>query len=134
MKAMIQVYCDDENGVNRWLKENYSKVEVIDVKIALNELGEMVMVTYKEINQEEYFDFNLNYYTKVKLSELGKKLLHSQHVELLGKTNIEYREPEVDSEGYTKFQMWNLINKFGKHLHMGYELPFDVNIKIEKPK
>lgn len=44
---MIQIYCNDENGVNRWLAENDGKMEVIDVKIAMNQDGEYIMVIYK---------------------------------------------------------------------------------------
>lgn len=43
---MIQVYCDGENGINKWLKD-HKDVEVIDIKIALNEQGEYIMVIYK---------------------------------------------------------------------------------------
>lgn len=45
---MIQVYCNDANGVNRWLKERQD-VKVIDIKMAMNNDGEYVMVVY-EIN------------------------------------------------------------------------------------
>ncbi|GKU81219.1 hypothetical protein [Niallia sp. NCCP-28] len=44
---MIQVYCNDENGVNKWLRENQS-VEVINVQMCLTaEYGEYIMVVYK---------------------------------------------------------------------------------------
>jgi hypothetical protein len=43
---MIQVYCDGEDGTNKWLKE-HQDVEIIDIKIAMNQDGEMIMVVYK---------------------------------------------------------------------------------------
>lgn len=48
---MIQVYCNDENGINKWLTENQSSVEVIDIKFAMNNDGEYIMVIYKKIEE-----------------------------------------------------------------------------------
>ncbi|MDM5245724.1 hypothetical protein [Lysinibacillus sp. G4S2] len=49
---MIQVYCNDENGINKWLKENHNLVDIIDVKIAMNNDGEWIMVVYKKLRSE----------------------------------------------------------------------------------
>ena len=43
---MMQVYCDTEVGINNWLKENKDK-EVVDIKLAANESGELIMIVYK---------------------------------------------------------------------------------------
>ena len=43
---MIQVYCDSEMVVNKWLKE-HPNVEVIDIKMSLSIDGELIMVVYK---------------------------------------------------------------------------------------
>ncbi|MFF5816383.1 hypothetical protein [Lysinibacillus capsici] len=45
---MIQVYCNDENGVNRWLAEHHELVYVIDIKFAMNNDGEYIMVIYRK--------------------------------------------------------------------------------------
>ena len=45
---MIQVYCNDESGVNQWLRATHGTSEVVDIKIAMNEHGEYIMVVYKE--------------------------------------------------------------------------------------
>lgn len=44
---MIQVYCNNENGINKWLSEN-TDVEVIDIKMSMNNDGEYIMVIYKK--------------------------------------------------------------------------------------
>lgn len=49
---MIQVYCNSEKGVNEWLKENFNLVEVIDIKMAMNEIGEYIMVIYRKPARE----------------------------------------------------------------------------------
>ena len=50
---MLQVYCNDENGVNQWLRDNQD-VEVLDIKLSTNNDGEYIMVVYetKETKQE----------------------------------------------------------------------------------
>lgn len=50
-RTMIQVYCNDENGVNKWLRE-HQDVEIIDIKIAMNNDGEFIMVIYKTNSNE----------------------------------------------------------------------------------
>ena len=49
---MIQVYCDSERGVNKWLQEHLN-VEVIDIKMSTNHDGELIMVVYKEGENNE---------------------------------------------------------------------------------
>jgi len=46
-----QVYCDDEKGMNKWLKRNKDKIEIISIKMSCTdtkEFGfvEMIMVDY----------------------------------------------------------------------------------------
>ncbi|WP_190323409.1 hypothetical protein [Rummeliibacillus sp. TYF-LIM-RU47] len=43
---MIQIYCDGEDGINKWLAENQN-VEIIDIKMSLNNDGYGIMVIYK---------------------------------------------------------------------------------------
>jgi len=49
---VIQVYCDSEMFINKWLKE-HPNVEVIDIKMSTNHDGELIMVVYKESKQNE---------------------------------------------------------------------------------
>lgn len=43
---MVQIYCDTEDGINKWLKE-HPDVELLDFRMALNEEYEWIMVVYK---------------------------------------------------------------------------------------
>jgi len=44
---MIQIYCNDENSVNKWLARNRN-VEIINIQMCLtSEYGEHIMVVYK---------------------------------------------------------------------------------------
>ena len=42
----------------------------------------------------------------------------------------EFKEFEVkrDEEGYTSFQLWDLMNIFGPYLTLGTDIPFETDI------
>ena len=80
-----------------------------------------------EINGEEYKTFNINEFIKVKLSQKGK-LVYSEHqIEIQKRFNrdkIKIDVPlnvEVDSEGFTEFQLWRFMEIFGSHMYCGAE-------------
>jgi hypothetical protein len=80
--------------------------------------------------------FNINETVKVRLTEYGKKL-HKQQWEdfwsSIGrlKENL-YEPPEEDENGYVKFQMWDLMEKFGNHCGLCKELAFETVILIDE--
>ena len=86
---------------------------------------------------KEYQDFNINDCVKVKLTEKGKRIYYHQHDELnneilkYGGSLISPIELKYDDEGYVKFQMWHLMEVFGKHLRLGCDTPFETTIKLE---
>jgi hypothetical protein len=43
---MLQVYCDGENGVNKFLAKYDTKINVKSVIPSLNEQGELITVVY----------------------------------------------------------------------------------------
>ena len=88
---------------------------------------------------KEYKYFNINDYVKVKLTEKGKYIYYHQYDEInadilktcgkpLDLTPIELK---YDDEGYVKFQMWHLMEIFGKHLGNGLDIPFETTIKFK---
>lgn len=76
--------------------------------------------------------FNVNNWVKVKLTDRGFDILRLQHEVLrLSVPSIgEFRSPEVDSDGYSKFQLWCFMQDFGPHVGLGIEMPFDSEIII----
>lgn len=77
--------------------------------------------------------FNINESVKIKLMQKGLDILRANHDEL--RTHVpslgEFTPPSVDSEGYSTFQMWDLMNTFGSHMYMGnIKFPFEMNIKL----
>ena len=78
-------------------------------------------------------NFNVNHYVKVKLTEYGHEILKDRHDELRkGIKNIGEYKRKVDDEGYTRFQLWELMQKLGPYMKMGIKLPFETEIIIEE--
>lgn len=81
---------------------------------------------------------NTNDYVKVKLTSDGIKLLKSQYNEMLKqmpslarKSMGPFEEPKTDEEGYSEFQLWELMHHFGEYMYNGNpNPPFFNNIKI----
>lgn len=64
---------------------------------------------------------NLNEVVKVKLTDLGKDIYYHQFDELnrrCGRIVCKPSFPKEDAEGYTKFQLWDFIETYGKHVGM----------------
>ena len=79
-----------------------------------------------------YTKFNINDTVKVKLTEYGKYVLRKEWEHILsGNPNFEYMPPQEDDEGYSTWQMWSLMETFGKYITMTGNLPFETNILIE---
>jgi hypothetical protein len=77
--------------------------------------------------------FNLNEYVYVKLTPTGLAELEREHNELRSAIPSvgEYKPPTCDSNGFVKFQLWYLANRFGHLLTMGFDVPFETTIEIE---
>jgi hypothetical protein len=77
-------------------------------------------------------EVNVNDYVKVKLTEKGHEILKSQHDELREYASYlgDYIEPKTDDAGFTKFQLWTLMETFGPYIGMCKSPPFGVIIRI----
>lgn len=85
-------------------------------------------------NPEAPVLFNINDQVRVKLTEAGLALLRAQHEQM----NIEWRRndpfvpPKVDADGWTEYQLWDLMFTFGQEMHMGNfgRMPFETTIQL----
>lgn len=77
-------------------------------------------------------EFNLNRYVMVKLTPAGLNFLKFKHNELKKVFPVlgDFTPPEIDSEGWSKFQLWVLMKNFGEIITMGRAAPFETTIKI----
>ncbi len=84
--------------------------------------------------------FNINDFVKVKLTEEGMRILEAQYNELLKqmppqarKSMGPFKKPKADKEGYSEFQLWDLMHHFGEYMYNGNpNSPFFNNIKISE--
>ena len=79
--------------------------------------------------------FNINSTVKVRLTKYGEEL-HKKDWEdfwsSMGRlSEYPYTPYTPDADGYVEFQMWDLMEKFGKHCGWGGDVPFDTVILIE---
>lgn len=73
--------------------------------------------------------FNINKMVKVKLTSKGKEI-HKQRYDKYNHS-IEYTPPKEDENGYSDFQMWELMNIFGEHTSIGLDQCFEATILID---
>ncbi|WP_178137406.1 hypothetical protein [Tepidibacter thalassicus] len=78
--------------------------------------------------------FNYNQEVKVKLTQLGLKILKERHDRLneelksRGHKGLNKFTVKIDENGYSSFQLWDLMNIFGEYMAIGCETPFDGNM------
>ena len=78
--------------------------------------------------------FNVNDYVWVKLTPVGLKILERNFCELrraFPNLPKQFTPPPTDDEGYTKYQMWSLMNDFGNYMVMGGQSPFETDVILE---
>ena len=80
----------------------------------------------------ETIDFNINHHVLVKLTDLGRSILEAQHDLLYKELGInEPYKPRKEVDGWSKWQMWVLMETFGESISMSGKPAFETNIKIE---
>lgn len=104
----------DKDFINHKMNELVSSINSQTNKIV------DAIKSLKEPKQElpEYVETNLNDYVKVKLNEHGREI-HRKFWEPYCGKNLPYKYPEVDSEGYSKFQIHEFMLTFGSECSIG---------------
>ena len=69
-------------------------------------------------------EYNLDKTVYVRLNNIGRDI-YKNYIQNLN-SNLS-TEPEIDENGYTKFQLWDLIHIFGEYIDLGLPTPFDKN-------
>ena len=79
-------------------------------------------------------EFNVNNYVMVKITDEGVAELKRQHAELrktFPSISGTFSPPTKDDEGWSKFQMHDLMNRFGHMMSMGGKLPFETTVRLD---
>ena len=80
-------------------------------------------------------EFNVNEYVLVKLTDHGRSVCEANHAQLLASTGLPhiklpYRAPKEDAEGWSKWQLWHMMQEFGHHVGLGLTPCFEAVIRI----
>lgn len=113
------------------------KVKAIDdatdtILAALTTGGERISGGEKMMLLQE---LHLNDFVFVRLSYLGRKILREDHERLRRRVPQvgDFKLPKEDDAGYSRFQLWDLMQIFGPHISLGRTPPFDSAIRLEQP-
>jgi hypothetical protein len=77
------------------------------------------------------FKVNFNEYVKVKVTPYGEEILKKERASLnleiikRGGQGLGEYKLKKDEDGYTRFQLWDLMNRFGLYMNLGAEPPFE---------
>jgi hypothetical protein len=75
--------------------------------------------------------FNINDTIRVRLHPAAIDVLRKEHNDIFSDAKrYVFKPPEVDSEGYSKFQVWDFMASFGGSMQLGSRPPFDTTIDI----
>lgn len=81
-----------------------------------------------------YIEFNINNRVQVKLTEQGRHALRENYdklkADLGGKVHYDFAPPKEDTDGWSTWQAWQLMEELGPHIRAG-QLPFETTIRIE---
>lgn len=82
----------------------------------------------------ELIDFNINYYIHVQLTDRGREI-HKRRWNILMETypgiDLEYRAPDEDKDGWSKWQAWDFMKNFGAYMGNGCKPVCSTGIKFE---
>jgi hypothetical protein len=76
--------------------------------------------------------FNANEYVRVQLTDLGREI-HRKHWEPFCNAQLPYSPPKEDEEGWSRFQLWELMQLFGPHTYLGARNSFSLTIQFDVP-
>lgn len=79
-------------------------------------------------------DFNINHHVMVKLTQHGHRLLRNDFRQKYGDgltASHVYKPPKEDADGWSRWPLWELMQRFGEHFHLGQMTPpFELTIRI----
>jgi hypothetical protein len=85
-----------------------------------------------EAESRAFVPFNVNEYVRVKLTERGVNILRRRHDRMADSfPNVgSFSEPKRDTEGWSSFQLWELMKNFGADIGNGLPVPFETTIEF----
>lgn len=81
-------------------------------------------------------EFNVNEYVSVRLTDKGRAHHKADflHWTTEAKVKLPYRPPQEDADGWSKWQLHQLMHIFGEGTGVGQDLLFETTIRIHHPE
>lgn len=82
--------------------------------------------------------FNINNIVRVKLTDYGRSVHAADYVLFWASVNHPnhpaYAAPKEDNNGWSEWQLWSLMQAFGKHINLGFgKVCFETTIELTIP-
>ena len=78
--------------------------------------------------------FNVNEYVHVRLTSRGRDILRAKNSQWQAMfPDATWPMPKEDANGWSRWQLWDLMAHFGEHIVMGLPVPFETTIEIVLP-
>lgn len=75
--------------------------------------------------------FDINNFVRVKLTDMGKRILEKDSTRMVFDNRIIKKfEVKEDSDGWSEWQLWDLMATFGEYMHDGCKVPFETEVEI----
>jgi hypothetical protein len=75
--------------------------------------------------------FNINHKVRVKLTDNGRGILSRKEHAFSEAFDLPAKEPLVrEVDGWSEWQLWDLMREFGPHIYNGCKVPFETEIEI----
>ena len=75
--------------------------------------------------------FNINDKVKIRLTDYGRECLLENAKEVKEYfPDYEHLQKVEDIDGWSEWQLWHVMQEFGKHIYLGGEVPFETTIMI----
>lgn len=84
------------------------------------------------MSEPQYMPFNANHHVRVKLTDYGRQVYREIMAKRWGARSAEHlATPAEDADGWSQWQLWDLMNTYGPFVGHGLRNVFDMNIEIE---
>lgn len=93
--------------------------------------GELEIIRKAKV--QRVVDVNLSDDCWVQLTDVGRQKLWEQHAESFLSSEVPYRAPEEDEDGWSKWQTFDIFSRLGKYIMSGHESfgPIRTRIKVQ---
>lgn len=77
------------------------------------------------MTEQTFIPFNVNNRVRIRLNDKGRAIYREAYEAVSIRVHGEYRPKKEDAEGWSEWQLWEVMELFGPHIHLGCHMPFE---------